>query len=115
MQIKHSRDPRLRRTAVNILPESPAVVTTQTQAAEAATPDTESTVTDDVNKQALLTQSWSDDMMDEDSTNVTEQDEDKQVPNKTSSAYTKTRQHPYRKEKLKPREENKLGFPLLRK
>lgn len=115
MQIKHSRDPRLRRTAVNIIPESPAVVTTQTQAAEAATPDTESTVTDDVNKQDLLTQSWSDDMMDEDSTNVTEQDDDKQVPNKTSSAYTKTRQHPYRKEKLKPREENKLGFPLLRK
>ncbi|KAJ4430796.1 hypothetical protein ANN_19387 [Periplaneta americana] len=115
MQIKHSRDPRLRRTAVNILPESPAVVTTQTQAAEAATPDTDSTVTDDGNKQDPLTRSWSDDMMDEESTKVTEQDEDMQIPNKTSSAFAKTRQHPYRKEKPKPREETKLGFPLLRK
>lgn len=115
MQIKHSRDPRLRRTAVNILPESTAVVTTQTQAAEAATPDTDPTVTDDGNKQDPLTRSWSDDMMDEESTKVTEQDEDIQVPNKTSSAFAKTRQHPYRKEKPKPREETKLGFPLLRK
>ncbi|KAJ4427946.1 hypothetical protein ANN_23958 [Periplaneta americana] len=109
MQIKHSRDPRLRRTAVNILPESTAVVTTQTQAAEAATPDTDPTVTDDGNKQDPLTRSWSDDMMDEESTKVTEQDEDIQVPNKTSSAFAKTRQHPYRKEKPKPREETKLG------
>ncbi|KAJ4441566.1 hypothetical protein ANN_11422 [Periplaneta americana] len=109
MQIKHSRDPRLRRTAVNILPESTAVVTTQTQAAEAATSDTDPTATDDGNKQDPLTRSWSDDMMDEESTKVTEQDEDIQVPNKTSSAFAKTRQHPYRKEKPKPREETKLG------
>ncbi|KAJ4437550.1 hypothetical protein ANN_17695 [Periplaneta americana] len=109
MQIKHSRDTRLRRTAINILPESTAVVTTQTQAAEAATPDTDPTVTDDGNKQDPLTRSWSDDMMDEESTKVTEQDEDIQVPNKTSSAFAKTRQHPYRKEKPKPREETKLG------
>ncbi|KAJ4446529.1 hypothetical protein ANN_13225 [Periplaneta americana] len=81
MQIKHSRDPRLRRTAVNILPESTAVVTTQTQAAEVATPDTDPTVTDDGNKQDPLTRSWSDDMMDEESTKVTEQDEDIQEVN----------------------------------
>ncbi|KAJ4451966.1 hypothetical protein ANN_03450 [Periplaneta americana] len=47
--------------------------------AEAATPDTDPTVTDDGNKQEPLTRSWSDDMMDEESTKVTEQDEDIQV------------------------------------
>ncbi|KAJ4445004.1 hypothetical protein ANN_06803 [Periplaneta americana] len=93
MQVKHSRDPRLRRTAVNILPESPAVVTTQTQAAEVANPDTDPTVTEDVNKQDPLTQSWSDDMMDEESTNVTEEDDDKQVTRVNRAYFRQTFRH----------------------